>query len=62
MPRTSLEGLERAKKTADKYINRSGGTPYTDQTHGQVRRPDKKVWNSPLKRPKSELKRRKSTS
>jgi hypothetical protein len=27
MPRSSPDGLDRAKKTADKYINRSGGVP-----------------------------------
>jgi hypothetical protein len=27
MPSVSSEGLKRAKKTADKYVTRSGGTP-----------------------------------
>jgi hypothetical protein len=35
MPRAS-SGLERAKKTADRYITRSGGTPSPDQVEGQV--------------------------
>ena len=34
MPRTSPEGLKRANRTADKYVNRSGGTP-SPQVYGR---------------------------